>query len=171
MPKPNQTAVVILVPAAKPMLSAMAAEYPEAVREGDPGHVSVLYPFLPVDGIDGAVDWLGTFAANCPPIVTEFTEVGREPGFVYLANPPELEPVVDAVRSRWPEVVPYGGRFGPSPAAHLTVAMGVTDEVAERIVVRVQEFLPLAARVEQLALVVFDGAGVPSIAKVFKLGG
>jgi hypothetical protein len=170
VPEQGQTALIIPVPAADPILAAVATEYPDAVRPGIPAHVSLLYPFLPVgelvaDDLDPVLDpvrrnggehtdtagWLSVFAARTRPFEVRFTEIGTEPGFAGLTAP-ELVPLTTAIRARWPRIIPYGGRFGADPAAHLTIAMDFAATDAARILELTRQFLPLTIRVEELWL-------------------
>ncbi|HEX3784284.1 MAG TPA: 2'-5' RNA ligase family protein [Pseudonocardiaceae bacterium] len=152
MPQQGQTAVIMPVPAADPILAAVAAEYPDAVRPGIPAHVSLLYPFLPAEALDAEVsDWLSDLATRTPPLAPRFTELVVEPGFAHLSVP-EFGPLTSAIRARWPEVVPYGGRFGPTPVAHLTIAMGFAPADADRITALTRPFLPLSVTVDELWL-------------------
>ncbi|AHH93754.1 2'-5' RNA ligase family protein [Kutzneria viridogrisea] len=156
MPTPGQTAIVLPVPAADPILNAVARSHPHAVRPGISAHVSLLYPWLPVSEVDDAeVSALAEVVGGTPRSVVQFEEVGREPGFVYLSSP-GLTTLTDAVRARWPGVAPYGGRFGPNPVAHLSVAMGVTDEEAEQVAATAREHLPLKATLDEVWVVAHE---------------
>jgi hypothetical protein len=155
VPPQGQTALITPVPAADPILAAIAAEYPDAVRPGIPAHVSLLYPFLPADELDGGhpetSDWLTAFAVRTRPVRATFTDIATEPGFAYLSSP-ELTPLSTAIREQWPEITPYGGRFGAAPVAHLTVAMDFAAADTAGIVDLARQFLPLTVTVEELWL-------------------
>jgi hypothetical protein len=86
------------------------------------------------------------------------TEFLAGPGFAALPAP-ALQPVADAVCARWPEILPYGGRFGPRPVAHLTVAMGGSAEALERVGQDVRPLLPVTDRAEALQLVALTEHG------------
>lgn len=150
MPKQGQTAIVVPVPAAEPLLTAVAEGFPGTVRDGDPGHVSLLYPFLDTAAVDGGViEWLRGFAARQPARKVVFDAVSVEGDFVYLAAD-ALAPVTAAIRGQWPDVRPYDGRFGDDPPAHLTVAMAAPDPAAVAALAR--QHLPLTSSVDQLWL-------------------
>ncbi|MEU0534816.1 2'-5' RNA ligase family protein [Amycolatopsis tolypomycina] len=159
MPEPGTTALVILLPTAEPVLAAARRVDPGLVRPGLPAHVTALYPFLPdaslTEDVTAAVRSL---AAGFAPPEVELTELVTTPGFVALAAP-SLQPVADAVCARWPDVLPYGGRFGPRPAAHLTVAMGGSAETLERVARDVRPLLPIAGRAAALQLVALTDRG------------
>lgn len=149
----------MLLPAAEPALAAARRVDPALVRPGLPAHVTALYPFLPDGAVTGEVlTAVRSLAAGFPPPEVRLTELVVTPGFVALAAP-GLQAVADAVCARWPEVLPYGGRFGPRPVAHLTVAMGGTQETLERVAEEVRPLLPLADRARALQLVALTDRG------------
>lgn len=155
MAKPGQTAVILPVPAADDVLAAVASQHPAAVRPGVPAHVSLLYPFLPAPAIDATVTaWLKRFAASWPSVTITLSEVRQRPGFVYLPCP-ELLPLVEDARSAWPDLRPYGGRFGASPEPHLTVSM--LDGGEGNIATLVAGMLPVRTVLNEVWLVAFDG--------------
>lgn len=144
------------VPAADPVLAEVADSHPHAVRPGLPAHVSLLYPFLDASRIDvTTLEWLRALAAAQPPVELSFDEVGREPGFVYL-DASQLGALAEQVWGRWPEILPYGGQFGPRPGAHVTVAMGISEDEADSIAERAAKLLPMTGVVDRFWLVGFD---------------
>lgn len=149
----------MLLPAAEPALAAARRVDPALVRPGLAAHVTALYPFLPDGSVTGEVlAAVRSLAAGFPPPEVRLAELVVTPGFVALAAP-GLQVVADAVCARWPEVLPYGGRFGPRPVAHLTVAMGGSEETLERVAGEVRPLLPLADRVASLQLVALTDRG------------
>ncbi|MDQ7804567.1 2'-5' RNA ligase family protein [Amycolatopsis sp. A133] len=159
MPEPGTTALLILLPAAEPVLAAARRVDPALVRPGLPAHVTALYPFLPDDALtDDVFAAVRSLAAAVPPPEVKLSELVAAPGFVALAAP-ALQDVADAVGARWPEILPYGGRFGPRPAVHLTVAMGGSAEALERVAQEVRPLLPLTDRAEALRLVALTERG------------
>ncbi|MEV4053090.1 2'-5' RNA ligase family protein [Amycolatopsis sp. NPDC049688] len=159
MPELGTTALVILLPAAEPVLAAARRVDPALVRPGLPAHVTALYPFRPADSLDNAdLAAVRSLAADLAPTDVRLTEIVTAPGFAAIPAP-ELQAVADAVCARWPEVQPYGGRFGPRPAAHLTVAMGGSEDTLERVGREVRPLLPLVDRAEVLRLVALTERG------------
>jgi hypothetical protein len=147
MPETGTTALVITLPAAEVLLDAARRVNPAVVRP-IPAHVSVLYPFVPLTRDVEQV--LEDIAAATPVTPVDLTEIVTAQGFVGIAAS-ALQPVVDAVCERWPDVLPYGGRFGARPAAHLTVAMGPD---ASRVITAVRKELPVGDRADALRVVV-----------------
>ncbi|GHF90178.1 MULTISPECIES: 2'-5' RNA ligase family protein [Amycolatopsis] len=159
MPAPGTTALLILLPAAEPALAAARRIDPALVRPGLPAHVTALYPFLPDNALtDEVLTAVRSLAAGFPPPEVPLTELVVTPGFVALAAP-ALQAIADAVCVRWPEVLPYGGRFGPRPAAHVTVAMGGSAETLEQVAGEVRPLLPLVDRAAALQLVALTDRG------------
>ncbi|MFJ7586693.1 2'-5' RNA ligase family protein [Streptomyces sp. NPDC097617] len=160
MPEPGTTAVVILLPDAAPLLEAVRRIDPALVRHGVPAHVSLLYPFVPESALTGQDEkGVRSLAASFPAADLLLGEVVAEPGFVAVAVP-ELQPVVDAFHARWPGLRPYRGRFGPWPAAHLTVALGADNPTAATPVRdAVGSLLPLRTRAAAVQLVALTENG------------
>ncbi|WP_020647504.1 2'-5' RNA ligase family protein [Amycolatopsis balhimycina] len=159
MPAPGTTALLILLPAAEPALAAARRVDPALVRPGLPAHVTALYPFLP-DGelTEKVATAVRELAAAVPPVDVRLGEFLTRPGFAAIPAP-SLQPVTDAVCARWPEVSPYGGRFGARPPAHVTVALGGDEETLERVAREVRPLLPLTDRAEALRLVALTEDG------------
>lgn len=156
VPTRGQTAVVVPVPAADPLLREVAAVDPGAVRAGVVAHVSLLYPFLDAPAVDDeVVGWLRGLAARTRPVELEFLDVVAAPGFVHLPVP-ALRPLVGELRARWPRLVPYGGRFGPEPPPHVTLAMDLPDEDGAALAARLRRFLPLRCSADHVWVVAYD---------------
>lgn len=159
MPAPGTSALVVELPAAAGLLEAAVAVSPALVRPGLPPHVTALYPFLPATDLTDEADAAVTaLAAAHEAVDVALADLVVAPGFVAVAAP-ALQPLADAACDRWPGVRPYGGRFGPHPPAHVTVAMGGSDEQNTEVARRVEQLLPLTARAEALHLVVLTEQG------------
>ncbi|WP_409464123.1 2'-5' RNA ligase family protein [Amycolatopsis sp. GA6-003] len=159
MPKPGTSALVVTLPSAAVLLETAAAVDPGLVRPGLPPHVTALYPFLPADQLTEATDAaVSQLAGSFPATEAQLTDLVTAPGFVAAAAP-ALQPLADAVCDHWPDVPPYGGRFGAHPPAHLTIALGGTDDQLAEVAERARAALPLTARAETLHLVVLTEEG------------
>ncbi|MGW5746609.1 2'-5' RNA ligase family protein [Amycolatopsis sp. NPDC003861] len=159
MPSVGTTALVMVLPAAEPALAVARRVDPGLVRPGLHAHVTALYPFLPDASLtDAVLAEVRSLAAAVSPPDVKLAELVVAPGFVALAAP-DLQAVADAVCARWPSVLPYGGRFGPRPAAHLTVAMGGSDEALAQVAEGVRPLLPLTDRADGLQLVALTERG------------
>ncbi len=161
MPQPGWTALTAPVPALDPVLAAVEAHHPGATRPDTPAHVTFLYPFVAMDdanSVDAATtDWLTALAARQAPITLELHDVAIEPGFVYLSSP-LLTPLTDEIRAHWPDLVPYLGRFGPNPVAHISLAIDIANQSDALAIATVAAAnLPKRASIDRLWLVGHDG--------------
>ncbi|MEU6846597.1 2'-5' RNA ligase family protein [Streptomyces sp. NPDC046716] len=158
MPPWGTTAVLALVPQAQPLLDLAAAADPRVVRPGVPAHAALLYPWLPADQVDDrALERLRS-ALPAGRITARLAEVERRAGFVAVAVP-ELGAAATAVRSAFADQVPYGGRFGPNPPVHLTVALGAEASVAASVADRARALLPIVAELTALHVVALTATG------------
>jgi 2'-5' RNA ligase len=128
-----ETALLVPVPAAEPLVHEHRRAHDPVAPLGVPAHITVLYPFVPPDALDDELeaaiaDVLRGFTA----FDYELREVRRfDDGVLYLAPEPD-EPfaaLTDAISTRWPEHPPYGGGFD-TVIPHLTVAMADGAPVA-----------------------------------------
>ncbi len=159
MPTPGTSALVVTLPSAAVLLETAAAVDPGLVRPGLPPHVTALYPFLPAERLTERTDADVTqLAASFPATEVQLTDLVLAPGFVAAAAP-ALQPLADAVCDHWPDVPPYGGRFGAHPPAHLTIALGGTDDQRAEVAERARAALPLVAKADTLHLVVLTEKG------------
>jgi hypothetical protein len=156
---PEKTALVSLLPAADRLLEVAAAVNPALVRPGIPAHATILYPFLQSDELAGPnVERLRELAAALPATDVRLNHVVTERGFVAVGVP-ALQPAMESVCAAWPELIPYGGRFGPTPPVHVTIAMGASESEAERIVAELDRQLPIQARIEAMQVVALTAEG------------
>ncbi|MET9609572.1 2'-5' RNA ligase family protein [Streptomyces sp. NPDC006512] len=159
MPAIGTTAIVIELPTANVLLEAARQVNPALVRPGLPAHVTLLYPFVPAaelgDDTDGAVLRL---AGALPPTDVVLRRTVTAPGFVAV-DAAELGPAVRTFHDAWPHLRPYSGRFGESPSAHVTVALGGDDAEARQVSDRLGRLLPLRARAEAAHVVVLTDRG------------
>ncbi|SFK29060.1 hypothetical protein SAMN05421835_11784 [Amycolatopsis sacchari] len=123
---------MVLTPAAEPLLDAVRRVAPELVR-ALPAHVSLLYP-----GPPASAETAGRIAALDLPGEIELTGLLVEDGFVG-ATTPDLDPVLARLRAEFPTTTPYDGRYGDTPPAHVTLALGAG---ANRVGEVVRELLP-----------------------------
>ncbi|SDJ99377.1 2'-5' RNA ligase superfamily protein [Actinopolyspora mzabensis] len=155
MSREGRTGLVVPVPAADEALAPLVERYPQAVRDGVPAHLSVLYPFLAAEELDtGVVTTLRTLFDRQPPLRVVLERCRRQGGFVYLAPEPvdALRELTDGVRRYWPHLVPYEGRYDMEP--HVTVAMGAEEETAVALRREAAESVPLTVELGEAWLVV-----------------
>jgi hypothetical protein len=156
----GSTGIVVLVPAAEPLVERWRLRYDLPASQGMPAHITLLYPFLPESRIDdGVLERLRLLFARSAPIDLEVRRTARFPETVYL-HPEPADPfrrLTAAIVAEWPEAPPYGGRFDDI-TPHLTVADGVGTDVMDEIEPLVAAGLPLRTRLDAAQLFGFDGA-------------
>jgi 2'-5' RNA ligase len=151
--------LVVPVPEADPVVGAVRDRLDPHARAGIPAHVTVLFPFLDASLLDeGTLARLARTFAGHRSFAARFERFGRFPGLLHLAPSPDapFRALTAAVVARWPEVPPYGGRFG-DPDPHLTLAQGQDDDVLDAAEAEVRDALPVVTRVTSVELVVHDG--------------
>jgi len=155
--EPTESALIVAVPEAEPAVAALRAAYDPAASWGVPAHVTVLYPFLPPDRIDAGVHTaLRETVAAVPAFDLVFERTRRFGDQVlWLAPEPDapLRALTAAVWARFPQTPPYGGQFA-DVIPHLTVTDGQPPEVMDAAADRVRPWLPIAARVRAVRLMV-----------------
>ena len=109
----TESALVILVPEAEPLVRPFRDRFDPSAALGDPAHITLLYPFIAperigADTLDKVTECFRGFA----PIAFCLTEVRRFPAeALYLAPVPD-EPfrnLTMAIWNRFPDTPPYGG--------------------------------------------------------------
>ena len=159
-PQPtDETALIILVPEAEPLVHSWRQRFDPSAPVGVPAHVTVLSPFLDAGqlGPDTMAELRALFAGH-DAFEVQFSGFGRFPGLLYLAPEP-AEPIrtlTEEVVARWPERPPYGGAYeGITP--HLSVCYGLTPELEAEMNTDVSAGLPFTSRVTEVHLVVRVG--------------
>jgi len=150
----RRTAVVLLVPAADPVVGTWRHRHDPHAVAGVPAHVTVLYPWIPADAVTADDERaLGALAAGHDRFTLEFAGFGGSGRTLWL-DPTPAAPVralTRAVVARWPAHPPYGGRFdGDHP--HLTIADGTDPDLFPRITAEVAPRLPLRVDVAAVTL-------------------
>jgi 2'-5' RNA ligase len=154
-PRVRRTGLVLLVPAADPVVGRWRDRYDPHAALGVPAHVTVLYPWLPAAEVSPAEEAaLAALAADHPPFTLTFATFGHFPAALWLApDPPEpVRRLTRAVVARWPQCPPYQGRFdGDHP--HLTIADGHDPARLPDVTADIAPHLPLHTTVTALTLV------------------
>lgn len=114
MPK-TESALVILVPEAEPLVRPFRDRFDPSAALGVPAHITLLYPFVAPEKIGADIVHQ---AAECfrgfAPIAFALTEVRRFPAdTLYLAPTPDepFRKLTMAIWQRFPECPPYGGAW------------------------------------------------------------
>ena len=119
-----QTALIVVVPEAEPVVGAIRARFDPSAALGVPAHVTLLHPFMAPAMVDAAVRGrLESIAAATTSFDYRLAAIHRFPGTLYLTPEPAARFVAltQALVTTFPAWLPYGGRH-PAVIPHLTVA-------------------------------------------------
>ncbi|MEU7743466.1 2'-5' RNA ligase family protein [Nonomuraea sp. NPDC049158] len=150
------TALVVPILEAEPVVGRWRTTLDPSAAYGVPAHVTVMYPFLPLDTVDRAA--LAELFAGYAAFDVVFARCARLPGLLYL-EPVPGEPFVQlthAVTGRWPEARPYGGKYG-TVLPHLSVGYESDGAALDEAGTAIELGLPVRARVAAVQLVAYDG--------------
>lgn len=131
-----ESGLIVRVPEAEALVGPLRGRLHPAASLGVPAHVTVLFPFMAPELIDGAV--LGRLRgalAGAAPFAFELGRVGRFPETAYLAPDP-AEPFADLTRrlaAAFPAYPPFGGAHDEI-VPHLTVAHGDAASAARAVI-------------------------------------
>jgi 2'-5' RNA ligase len=166
-----RTALITDVPEAEPLVYEWRLKYDNAGL-GVPAHVTLLFPFVPVEHFDRIlVDELRRLFAAQRAFEFSLPRVDRFPDYAWLAPEPD-EPfrrLTALIYERYPNYPPYEG-IHDDVIPHLTVAEGGVD-VQDEVDAALTPHLPIAARAEEITLLVEDDAGRWRPGQRFALGG
>ena len=154
----GESGLVLMVPGAEPIVRELRYRFDPAAAAGVGAHITVLYPFVPLDSLDGGVEQaVALVAAGHGAFDLELTAVRAWPDVVYLSIKPEapVRALTGAMAARWPDHPPYGGAFDDI-VPHLTIGHGGEDLLAEAEAA-VSPHLPVKARITEVSLVVLEG--------------
>jgi 2'-5' RNA ligase len=121
----------IIVPVQVPVaVGRLRDRMDPSAAQGVPAHVTLIYPFMTVDGLTDEVHrQVERIAASEPAFPFALTSVGRWPNVVYLAPEP-AEPfrrLTLALAAAFPDYPPYEG-VHEVIVPHLTIAQDVPDD-------------------------------------------
>lgn len=156
-PAPTETAVIVAVPAAEPVVGGHRQQLDGAAVWGVPAHVTVLGPFCAKGVNDDVITTLAAVVRSLSAFDCSFVRTHWFGEDVLWLDPEPAQPfrqLIAAVWQAFPEYPPYGGAFD-DVVPHLTIAeQRLADLSTLRAVERsVQSGLPIAARVESVLLI------------------
>jgi hypothetical protein len=153
------SALVVLVPEADQLVKPFRDRYDPSASAGMPAHITLLYPFKPLDEVDEIVlrDLRQCFA-RFVPIRFALGSILRFPAEVlYLAPEPDdpFRQLTLAIWDRFPETPPYGGKW-PDIVPHVSVAWlsdeRQLDRVTDDFIEAARGRLPIQAIASEVAL-------------------
>ncbi len=150
------TAVVIIAPHpvqrfAVPLMRQYSFESMMRV----PAHITVLFPFVPVDDLNAACRTLRDLYADVPPFDVALDGYGHFPTVIFLkpADPQPIQALFQRVHGAFPGYPPYRGTFGNDEITpHMTIAECRSE--AERKAIVLPPFAPITFTVRCLHLIV-----------------
>jgi 2'-5' RNA ligase len=166
-----ESALVIEVPEAEPLVSDWRARYDWSAQRGVPAHITILYPFAPTVKIDDQLlSGLRESFAEHSAFSFELARVARFPEAAWLAPDPgePFKALIAAVVARYPEYPPYEG-VHDVVIPHLTVAEGGI-ELQEEVAAALSNLLPIRCRATEVSLLTEDESERWSRFERFPLG-
>ncbi len=139
--------------------SADRTRYDRSARSGMPPHVTLIYPFVAPDDIDGRLlKELKGFFGSVEEFKVRLNGVGGFPGVVYLMPEPRerFVELVTGLMKLYPHVPPYRGAF-QSVIPHVTLAESTDPEVQDRLMSEVVPLLPIETNASEVWLMVRRG--------------
>jgi 2'-5' RNA ligase len=132
----NESALVVLVPEAEPLVKPFRDRYDPSAAAGVPAHITLLYPFKHPDEVDqAALEGLRRCFQRFGTFQFSLASIRRFPDAVlYLAPEPEepFRQLVLAIWDQYPETPPYGGKW-LDIVPHLSVAWVKDEQQLDRI--------------------------------------
>ena len=162
---PRESAIVLLVPEADPVVARWRARYDAAAALGVPAHVTLLYPWRTAPVTDDDLAELTAALSGARAFTLTFADFGRFPRVLYL-EPDQDAPVralILRLAAAFPEHPPYGGMPVADVVPHLTIADlpagGELAPLAATIEPDVRPSLPIASRASVVTVLESDQAG------------
>jgi len=117
-----ETALLVMVPTADPVVQRWRSQYDAAESVGIPAHLTVAYPFKP-DLSDEDIKRLKTLFASIAPFTVDLSAsgwFGEEVVFLAPKDPSPLASLASTVAEAWPDWPLYGG-VHDTYVPHLTI--------------------------------------------------
>jgi 2'-5' RNA ligase len=174
---PTESALMVLVPEAEPLVKPFRDRYDPSAAAGVPAHITLLYPFKHPGEIDQTVlhDLNQCFHRHVP-FRFALATIRRFPDPVlYLAPEPDepFRQLTLMIRDRYPKTPPDGGKW-PDIVPHLSVAWvkdaQQLDRIADDFAQASQGRLPIRATAARVTLME-KRSGHWLIRATFGLGG
>lgn len=121
-----ETALLILPPRQVQVFSYPLREAYDSEAAGSqlPAHITLLYPFVAPDQIEGTIPKLERLLSDFPPFELTLDQYGRFEGTIFLeaSDPSPVLKLYEYLSREFPEFPVYEGEFGPNLHPHLTLA-------------------------------------------------
>ncbi len=173
----GESAIVLLVPEAEPVVGRWRDRYDSSFALGVPAHVSLLFPWLDAPLTEDDERELTDVLLSQPSFDVVFSTTGRFAAVLYL-RPDDDGPLLTLMRrlyEAFPDYPPYGGIHEDDVVPHLTIVDASRDgdfeAVAALVVADVHPQLPVATEVRELTLLESDEEGMWRVRAAIPLGG
>jgi 2'-5' RNA ligase len=172
----GRTALVVVTPEVEELLAPWRRRFLRTtVERGIPAHITVLFPFVPADEIEGRVEErVRELYAAVAPFTYALASVESFPGYAWLAPRPDA-PFLDLMartHATFPEYPPYGDRDVPA-VPHCTVGAADEPEALAEIVTELRSALaadlPVKCRAEAVTLLEEGRDGIWATRATFAL--
>jgi 2'-5' RNA ligase len=148
--------VIVAIPEAEAAVAALRLRLDPAAAWGVPAHVTVLYPFLPPDEIDGrALAGVASAVGTVPAFDVRFERTAWFGDEVLWLAPEPSEPLRELTTQVWqrfPGCAPYEGAHAEL-IPHLTVGDHAAMTALREADLTVSAALPVQARVTHARLI------------------
>jgi len=154
----GRSTLVIPVPEADAWIGSYRLLYDPSARRGMPAHITLLYPFLPPDALDGEVTrYLHRLFASTPGFRFQLTRTAEFAQGVLFLEPEPREPFVALTRVLVKEfgLQPYEGRIAESHP-HCTVTQEADELMRREIEIKLGPALPIQSHAGEVWLMVRD---------------
>jgi 2'-5' RNA ligase len=146
-----ETAILLPVPPEVLRVAyPLAKQYAPRMLELYPLHLTLLWPFVPIDQINEGCARLGALAQTLGPVPVTLNGYGVLGRSTYM-NPINTQPLIAlfrAVYDAFPDCKPYYGAHGDTILPHLTV--GLFRKEAERAAAVFPDYAPITFTVDRL---------------------
>ena len=150
----GESAIIVPI-SVPPAVNLLRNRMDPSAAQGVPAHVTLLFPFMPVDALDDSVRArLAEIVASEPSFRVVFDTVGRWPNVVRL-DPRPAEPfrrLTEALVAAFPGYPPYGG-VHEEIVPHLTIAQDVPDDYYAAAEHALPAYLPVRDYVREAWLI------------------
>jgi 2'-5' RNA ligase len=168
-----ESALLIRCPEVEPLVGEWRRRFDPSTVLGVPAHITLLYPFVPVEEMDAGVHaQLRGLFAEVAPCRFEFRASARYPSVLYLKPEPDagLGAIIEGVAGRFPDHPPYRGAF-EEVAPHLTVAQSGDEALLAEIESELPRGLPVEVGVTEAVLMTEHEDGLWRVADTFPFEG
>jgi 2'-5' RNA ligase len=120
-----------------------------------PAHITVLFPFVPLDDLDDACRKLRDLCADVQPFDVTLDGYGHFPTTTYLKprDPEPIKAMFQRIHAAFPDYLPYRGAFGNDDITpHMTVGVFTSEAECEQAIYPPYE--PITFQARRLHLIV-----------------